>query len=123
MSTPEAVHRLLAAFPDLRDRPVVAIPNGYAAEDFAAPLPARDDGAFRIVHTGYLHTELGLQHRRSLPLRRFLRGSVPGLDILEAKNACVDGLGVEGRVPAEERESLVGRVVSDGDFDGERSVG
>jgi len=82
MSTPEAVRRLLAEFPRLADRPVVAIPNGFAAEDFEGPAPARTDGAFRIVHTGYLHTELGLQHRRSLPLRRVLRGSVPGLDIL-----------------------------------------
>jgi glycosyltransferase involved in cell wall biosynthesis len=82
MSTPEAVRRLLAEFPSLADRPVVAIPNGFAAEDFEGSAPARTDGTFRIVHTGYLHTELGLQHRRSLPLRRVLRGSVPGLDIL-----------------------------------------
>ena len=82
MSTPEAVRRLLAEFPRLADRPVVAIPNGFAAEDFDGASPERADGTFRIVHTGYLHTELGLQHRRSLPLRRVLRGSVPGLDIL-----------------------------------------
>lgn len=82
MSTPEAVARLLAAFPALGDRPVVAIPNGFAAEDFAVTAPARTDGAFRIVHTGYLHTELGRQLRRTRPLRRLLHGSVPGLDIL-----------------------------------------
>ncbi len=82
MSTPEAVRRLLAEFPTLANRPVVAIPNGFAAEDFDGSAPARTDDTFRIVHTGYLHTELGLQHRRSLPLRRVLRGSVPGLDIL-----------------------------------------
>ncbi len=82
MSTPEAVHRLLARFPQLADRPVLAIPNGFAAEDFAGDPPARTDDTFRIVHTGYLHTELGLQQRRSRPLRRALRGSVPGLDIL-----------------------------------------
>jgi glycosyltransferase involved in cell wall biosynthesis len=82
MSTPEAVERLLTAFPDLRGRPVVAIPNGFAAEDFDGPRPRRDDGTFRIAHTGYLHTELGLQHRASLPVRRFLRGGVAGLDIL-----------------------------------------
>jgi glycosyltransferase involved in cell wall biosynthesis len=76
------VRRLLVEFPRLADRPVVAIPNGFAAEDFEGPSPVRTDGVFRIVHTGYLHTELGLQHRRSLPLRRVLRGSVPGLDIL-----------------------------------------
>lgn len=82
MSTPEAVKRLLATFPQLADRPVIAIPNGFAAEDFDAITPERDDRSFRIVHTGYLHTELGRQLRRSLPLRRALGGSVRGLDIL-----------------------------------------
>ena len=82
MSTPEAVQRLLAAFPHLADRPVVSIPNGFAAEDFDGVAPARSDDTFRIVHTGYLHTELGLQLRGSLPLRKLLHGSVPGLDIL-----------------------------------------
>ena len=82
MSTPEAVTRLLAEFPELATRPVVAIPNGYDAADFAAEPPARGDGRFRVVHTGYLHTELGRRHQRYRHLRRALRGSVPGLDIL-----------------------------------------
>jgi glycosyltransferase involved in cell wall biosynthesis len=98
MSTQEAVHRLLASFPHLGDRPVVAIPNGFDPQDFAGDLQTRSDGAFRIVHTGYLHTELGLQQRRSLPLRRVLGGSVRGLDILarshvhlvEAVNQVID---------------------------------
>ena len=82
MSTPEAARRLLAEFPGLANRPVVAIPNGFAAEDFTGPPPERSDGAFRIVHTGYLHTELGLQQRRLRWMRRALGGSVRGLDIL-----------------------------------------
>jgi glycosyltransferase involved in cell wall biosynthesis len=82
MSTPEAARRLLAAFPRLVDRPVVVIPNGFAAEDFTGGRPERRDGPFRIVHTGYLHTELGLQQRRSQPLRRALGGTIRGLDIL-----------------------------------------
>jgi len=82
MSTPEAVARLLERFPSLRDRPVVAIPNGFDGADFVGNDVVRDDGKFRIVHTGYLHTELGQRLRNTLPLRRLLRGSVPGLDIL-----------------------------------------
>jgi glycosyltransferase involved in cell wall biosynthesis len=82
MSTPEAVRRLRSAFPELADRPVVAIPNGFDPEDFEAELAPRNDGKFRIVHTGYLHTELGLQHRRRRTFRRILGGSVPGLDML-----------------------------------------
>jgi glycosyltransferase involved in cell wall biosynthesis len=82
MSTPEAVRRLLSEFPQLADRPVVAIPNGFDPLDFEADVEPRADGRFRIVHTGYLHTQLGLQHRRAHTLRRLLRGSVPGLDVL-----------------------------------------
>ena len=32
--------------------PVHLITNGYDADDFAAPIPKRDDNAFLIVHTG-----------------------------------------------------------------------
>jgi glycosyltransferase involved in cell wall biosynthesis len=82
MSTPEAVHRLLSTFPELGDRPVVVIPNGFDEADFSGRAPSRDDGKFRIVHTGYLHTALGAQHRQRRVLRRALGGSVNGLDIL-----------------------------------------
>ena len=82
MSTPEAVDRLLDQFPELAGRPVLAIPNGFDPDDFEADPAPRGDEKFRIVHTGYLHTALGLQHRRRRLLRRALRGSVKGLDIL-----------------------------------------
>ena len=82
MSTTEAVERLLEAFPRLGDRPVVAIPNGFDAEDFRARPVPRDADRFRIVHTGYLHSELGEIHRRRRRMRRVLGGSVRGLDIL-----------------------------------------
>lgn len=82
MSTPEAANRLLSQFPRLHDRPVVAIPNGFDAADFVGEPRARRDTRFRIVHTGYLHTELGEQHRRRRRLRRALGGSVQGIDIL-----------------------------------------
>jgi glycosyltransferase involved in cell wall biosynthesis len=82
MSTPEAVDRLLQAFPHFADRPVVPIANGFEAADFARPRTPRADGKFRIVHTGYLHTEIGEQHRRRRVLRSLLRASPPGLDIL-----------------------------------------
>jgi glycosyltransferase involved in cell wall biosynthesis len=82
MSTPEAVSRLVREFPELARRPVVAIPNGFDESDFSADPTPRTDGTFRIVHTGYLHTELAQGHRRRGALRRALGGSVPGLDIL-----------------------------------------
>ena len=82
MSTPEAARRVRAAFPELADKIVVAIPNGFDAGDFAGEPPTRSDDAFRIVHTGYLHTELGHRQRRTAALRQLLGGSVRGVDIL-----------------------------------------
>jgi glycosyltransferase involved in cell wall biosynthesis len=64
MNTKEATHRLRDAF-DL-DTPVVTITNGFDADDFTSPVLTRADSAFRIVHAGYLHTELGEQHRVAL---------------------------------------------------------
>jgi hypothetical protein len=81
MSTPEAADRLVSRLPELRDRPVVAIPNGFDPADFATPAEPRKDGKFRIVHTGYLHTTLGLQHRQRRAVRRLLGGSIRDVDI------------------------------------------
>lgn len=82
MSTPEAAARLEAAIPELAGRQVVAIPNGFDAGDFTGEVEPRPDGKFRIVHTGYLHTELGERQHRWQGLRRLLGGSVRGLDIM-----------------------------------------
>jgi glycosyltransferase involved in cell wall biosynthesis len=82
MNTPEATTALLHHFPELGDRPVVTITNGFDSADFAGPPPERTDGAFRIVHAGWVHTESGRRHRRLRHVRRALGGAVPGLDIL-----------------------------------------
>lgn len=81
-TTPEAATRIGARFPELADRPIVSIPNGFDATDFAGPAPERLDRSFRIVHTGYLHTSLGLEQRRTAVIRGLLGGSVRGADIL-----------------------------------------
>jgi len=82
VTSPETVSQLRAAFPELHSKPVLSIPNGYDASDFAGPPPIRDDGVFRIVHTGYLHTELGRQQRRTARAHRILGGESRGVDIL-----------------------------------------
>ena len=79
MNTPEATRVLLNAFPELTGARVVTIPNGFDASDFGGPPPERHDGAFRVVHTGYLHTELG---RRISRFRAVFGGNVPGLQII-----------------------------------------
>jgi hypothetical protein len=82
MSTPEAVIRVRKAFPEFDDKCVVAIPNGFDQADFESALPAHEDGVFRIVHTGYFHTELGLRQRRAGAARRALGGTARGVDFL-----------------------------------------
>ena len=44
--------RVQADFASMTSTPVHLITNGYDESDFAAELPARNDGKFRIVHTG-----------------------------------------------------------------------
>ena len=83
MSTPEAARRLARRCPSSRDKPLVAIPNGFDADDFAGRAARRDDDAFRIVHTGYLHTELGLAAQRAPAAPALLGGAMRRVDILD----------------------------------------
>jgi hypothetical protein len=80
MNTHEAAAAVGRAFPELAAR-ATSIPNGFDAEDFAGLEPERADRAFRIVHAGLLHTELGLAHRRGERRRRLLGGALGGVDI------------------------------------------
>jgi glycosyltransferase involved in cell wall biosynthesis len=83
MSTPQACLEVGRSFPELARKPLVAIPNGFDATDFEDSVRPREDSAFRIVHTGYLHTELGQAQRRASVLRRLVGGAaVPGVDIM-----------------------------------------
>jgi glycosyltransferase involved in cell wall biosynthesis len=83
LNTPEAAERVRQAFPELDGARVCAVPSGFSASDFADPVPPRKDGAFRIVHTGSLHTELGFREQRRGWLRRTLGGRpVSRVDVL-----------------------------------------
>jgi glycosyltransferase involved in cell wall biosynthesis len=81
MNTPEATSALRAAFPRLRNKTVVTIPNGFDQSDFSAPVTERRDGKFRIVHSGYLHTDNGVELRKR-GICRLLGGAQSGVDIL-----------------------------------------
>src|SRR5262245_28679925 len=80
MNTPEARRAMRDTFPTLADRLSPAVPNGFDPGDFAAPPTARSDGAFRIVHTGYLHTELAGSGVRDT-IRMLLGGELHGVEI------------------------------------------
>ena len=82
MCASEAAVRIRCAFPELAAR-VHAIPIGYEPADFdVAASPDRDDDVLRIVHSGSMHTDFGLQIRRTRARRRLLGGTYPGVDIL-----------------------------------------
>jgi glycosyltransferase involved in cell wall biosynthesis len=82
MNTPEAMERVRRAFPELRSRLVVSIPNGFDASDFESDQQRRTDRTFRIVHAGYLHTEEGLRIRGMGRARKLLGGRYLAADML-----------------------------------------
>ena len=82
MNTQEARLRVIEAFGELDPGRVFAIPNAFDPLDFVDPEPEPlRDGRFRIVHTGSLHTDLGLRQRHA-GIRRLLGGLVPDVDYL-----------------------------------------
>jgi glycosyltransferase involved in cell wall biosynthesis len=107
-TTPEAAQRIRKSFPELKDRPIVSIPNGFDPADFADPAAMRTDTAFRIVHTGSLHTGLGLeQRRRQGPLRRLWGGTVAGTDILTRSHVYL----VDAIIAIAERDPALGAKI------------
>jgi glycosyltransferase involved in cell wall biosynthesis len=81
MNTPEATAALREAFPSLTGKTITTITNGYDEADFAGPVMPRQDGKFRIVHTGYLHTDTGLQVQKRRQIYELLGGMERGVDI------------------------------------------
>ena len=81
-AAPEAAARMRRELPELADRPVAGIPIGFDGDDFTGPAPPSDDGVFRIVHAGSLHTDLAEDLRRTRRRRRLLGGVEPGVDML-----------------------------------------
>jgi glycosyltransferase involved in cell wall biosynthesis len=79
MNTAESAAELGRRFPELAARTAV-ITNGFDAADFRAPLAKRNDGAFRIVHAGFLHTAAG--RRRTRHLHGALGGANAAVDYL-----------------------------------------
>ena len=81
-TTPEAALQIRRSFPELLNRPIVSIPNGFSAVDFEGSPPPRDDGVFRIVHTGSLHTDLGRRQSGITAARRIVGGGATASDVL-----------------------------------------
>jgi glycosyltransferase involved in cell wall biosynthesis len=116
MSTDEAVRRVRATFPEFERKPMAVVPNGFEPSDFAGEVEQAADRTFRIVHTGYLHTDLGRRQRRASLARRFLGGQAPGVDILTRSHIflleAVDRVRASSDVPV---EAIFAGVLSDAD--------
>ncbi len=113
-TTPEAARRISSAFPELCDRPIVSIPNGYDESDFAPFAPRAPDGTLRIVHTGYLHTELG--RRATAWPRRLFGGGVAGTNLLGRSHVyLVDAIERIQRDPGLHVELHLAGVMSEAD--------
>jgi glycosyltransferase involved in cell wall biosynthesis len=110
MNTPEARLRVLASFGELSPDRVVAIPNAFDPIDFGdgdGAAPRRDGDRFRIVHTGSLHTEMGLHHRSAGRLRRLLGGAEAGVDFLTRSHVFL----LEAIAALKEREPTVANPI------------
>jgi glycosyltransferase involved in cell wall biosynthesis len=81
-NTTEARRQLQRQIPGLGAKKITVIPNGYDAADFSGITPTSDQDRIRIVHAGYLHTELGTSVRQRSRIQRLLGGAVPGVDVL-----------------------------------------
>jgi glycosyltransferase involved in cell wall biosynthesis len=119
MNTDTAAERVQQQFPEFRAKHIVAIPNGFDKQDFLGPEPTRTDGTFRIVHTGYLHTELGLEQRHQSPLRRAFGGAVRGVDFLTRSHVvlleALDRVATDHPAIAKQLELVLVGVLSDAD--------
>jgi glycosyltransferase involved in cell wall biosynthesis len=81
MNTPEAAAAVKRAFPRLSSKNILSISNGFDRADFEIPVSPRTDARFRVVHSGTLLTDAGLQLRRQM-LHRLLGGVKSDVDML-----------------------------------------
>ena len=82
MSTPEAERRVRDTL-GVRPERMWIVPNGFDEADFRGDAPRREpDGVIRVVHTGYLHAELGRGQKASARAHGLLGGGSPGVEIL-----------------------------------------
>lgn len=81
-NTPEARSAALDWIPGLAEARQDCITNGYDAADFSGRKVRTPDGRFRILHTGYLHTSMGLAHRNRSRLQKRLGGELFPVDFM-----------------------------------------
>jgi glycosyltransferase involved in cell wall biosynthesis len=123
MNTGEAAARL-RAFPEFAGVDVAVVTNGFDPEDFAGSHVPTATGPFRIVHTGYLHTDLGREVESRGRLRRLIGGAVDGVNILARSHhyllEAIDRLHASGAPGASQIELHLAGSLTDEDREAAR---
>lgn len=119
MNSPEAAVRIAAQLPGLA-RSTVVIPNGYDAGDFESEPATAPPDIFRIAHTGYLYTAVGLRRRRTRVLRRLLGGEVARADLTTRSHLfvveAIQKLIVRGAIPSDRVQLHLAGVLTAADY-------
>jgi glycosyltransferase involved in cell wall biosynthesis len=82
MNTPESTKLLRRTFPVFCDKKVITITNGFDQRNFSDNIDNKDNTNFYIIHSGALHSELGLKYARKRWLYNIFKGSRYNVDIL-----------------------------------------
>jgi glycosyltransferase involved in cell wall biosynthesis len=82
MNTPQARIQVLNTFPSLQHKNIEVITNGFDSDDFQKQFQNRSDHHFRIVHTGFLHTSIGLHVRHNNWYYKILGKCPPSVNYL-----------------------------------------
>lgn len=82
MNTPEAVKLIRGEFKGFSNKNITSITNGFDENDFKKQLETSNNNKFTIVHSGHLHSELGLDFKEKKKLYKLTGGAIKGIDIL-----------------------------------------
>ncbi len=82
MNTPESTKILKQTFNLFNHRNVITITNGFDKNNFSDPLENKKDPYFKIVHSGTLHSDIGLKYNRRKWFYKLFKGSRLKVDIL-----------------------------------------
>ncbi len=82
MNTPQAKIQVLNTFPSLQHKNIEVITNGFDSDDFQKQFQNRSDHHFRIVHTGFLHTSIGLHVKHNNWYYKILGKCPPSVNYL-----------------------------------------
>lgn len=82
MNTPEAAESLIKHFREFTNKRILSITNGYDAKDFDRNVENNKNIKFRVVHSGSLYSETGIQLNKNKALYNILGGVNKNVNIL-----------------------------------------